>query len=237
MCSFICSVAWRSHRIIKCCIPQSTQLNISVEVASPASDRRGGDVEILWRRESIYQAWCASSCPFVCTTSSSCSSNQAWGAVEWMFVRRLLFLTPPPPPMKPCLSQRQSWIFLLLASSKHFLDMLNLGDFTYTGSGTSVHHHIHSVAWEVCLPCNYSIFSFAHKTDPRDGSFVLVLPSAESSAAAVSDIGLTSLAELCGFFQKQNLLYEFSSKIHYVKTENARKNKSSSHLKKLRGFI
>lgn len=44
-----------------------------------------------------------------------------------------------------------------------------------------------------------------------------------------------TLAELWFFCQKQTLLYEFSSQIHYIKTENARQNRSYSHLKTLGG--
>lgn len=44
-----------------------------------------------------------------------------------------------------------------------------------------------------------------------------------------------TLVELWFFFQKQTLLYEFSSQIHYIKTENARQNRSYSHLKTLGG--
>lgn len=62
--------------------------------------------------------------------------------------------------------------------------------------------------------------------------------AAQCPAAAVSEIGLLiHLAELCAFFQKQTLLYEFSSQKHYMKTENARQNRSYPHPKKFRGLI
>lgn len=55
---------------------------------------------------------------------------------------------------------------------------------------------------------------------------MFALPSADLCATAVFDIGRTQI-----FFQKQTLFYGFSSQIHYIKTENARQNRSNSHLK------
>lgn len=62
------------------------------------------------------------------------------------------------------------------------------------------------------IPCSPLLTKVADRIDCLPD-----VSAAQSSAAAVSDTGLTCLAELCRFFQKQTLLYEFSSQIHYMK--------------------
>lgn len=79
----------------------------------------------------------------------------------------------------------------------------------------------------VIIPCSPLL---AKPACGMDVCQMFALPSADLCATAVFDTGRTLI-----FFQKQTLLYEFSSQIHHIKTENARQNRSYSHLKTLGG--
>lgn len=75
---------------------------------------------------------------------------------------------------------------------------------------------VSSLLCGACCLCHCSMVLFAHKTGAL---CVLVLLSTEPSVAVISDAGLTNLVDSS---KKQTLLHEFSDRICYAKTENAR---------------